>query len=316
MPGRCSRASTASESWLAPASTITTASSVPTTTRSRSETSRWLLVGLMTTSPSISRRAPRRRVVEGDVGQHQRGRGAVDRQDVGIVLAVGGEHEGDDLGVVDVALGEERAQRAVDQAGGDDLLLGRPALALEEAAGDAAGGVGVLPVVDGQRQEVAGRRSVGIHAGGGQHHGVAVADRAGAVRLLGQVAGLAGSTSRCRSGLAFRCFIWSSSLFLSRLSAGAVAETSASRPRRSGRGRRAGGHAAPLAEGGAPGRGRVRLLADAEALDRGAVALEVLPLEVVEQAAAPADHLQQAATAVMILAVGLEVLGQLVDAAG
>ena len=64
-------------------------------------------------------------------------RGAVDGEDVGIVLAVGREAEGDDLGLGVVAFGEQGAQRAVDQAGGDDLLLGRPPLALEEAARDA-----------------------------------------------------------------------------------------------------------------------------------------------------------------------------------
>ena len=38
------------------------------------------------------------------------------------------------------AFDEERPDRAVDQAGGQHLLLGRPALAFEEAAGDLAGG--------------------------------------------------------------------------------------------------------------------------------------------------------------------------------
>ena len=52
--------STSSETWLAPASTIATASSVPTTTRSRSETSRWLLTGFRMISPLIkpTRTAP------------------------------------------------------------------------------------------------------------------------------------------------------------------------------------------------------------------------------------------------------------------
>ena len=44
--------------------------------------------------------------------------------------------------------------RAVDQAGGQHFLLGRPRLALEEAARDLAGGVDLLLVVDGQREEV------------------------------------------------------------------------------------------------------------------------------------------------------------------
>src|SRR6266540_1647349 len=57
-----------------------------------------------------------------------------------------------------------------------------------------------------------------------------------------------------------------------------------------------------------------RLFADAELLDHGAVAVEIGLLEVVEQAAAPADELEQAAARVVVLRVRLEVLGQVVDA--
>src|SRR5215210_246178 len=55
------------------------------------------------------------------------------------------------------------------------------------------------------------------------------------------------------------------------------------------------------------------LLAEPEALDRRAIALDVLPLEVVEQAAAAAHQLQKATAAVVILRVDLEVLGELRD---
>ena len=63
----------------------------------------------------------------------------------------------DDLHFVEEALGEQRADRAVDQARGQRLLLGRAAFALEEAAGDAARGVGLLDVVDREREEVLAR---------------------------------------------------------------------------------------------------------------------------------------------------------------
>ncbi len=111
------------------------------------------------------------------------------------MLAVGREDEGDDLGLVGVARGEERAQRAVDHARGDRLLLGGAAFALEEAAGDPSRRVGVLAVVDGQRQEVA-RHAARLHAGGGQDDGIAEADDARAVGLLGDVAGLERETLR------------------------------------------------------------------------------------------------------------------------
>src|SRR6266545_2650477 len=62
-----------------------------------------------------------------------------------------------------------------------------------------------------------------------------------------------------------------------------------------------------------PAAGGSGLLAEPEALDGGAIALEILPLEIVEQAAAAAHHLEEAAAAVMVLGVGLEVLGELRD---
>ena len=83
------------------------------------------------------------------------------------------EHGRDDLDFVEEAFGEQRADRAVDQARGQRFFFGRAAFALEEAAGDAARGVGLLDVVDGQREEVLVR--IGFLAGdcGDQHHGVA-----------------------------------------------------------------------------------------------------------------------------------------------
>ena len=69
------------------------------------------------------------------------------------------------------------------------------AFALEEAAGDPSGRVGVLAVVDGQRQEVA-RHGARLHAGGGEDDGIAEADDARAVGLFGDVAGLERKTLR------------------------------------------------------------------------------------------------------------------------
>src|ERR1700680_3325642 len=58
------------------------------------------------------------------------------------------------------------------------------------------------------------------------------------------------------------------------------------------------------------------LLANPEALDRRAVTLDVLPLEVIEQAAPAPDQLEQAAAAVVVLDMGLEVVRQLGDEVG
>src|SRR5688572_24048059 len=56
------------------------------------------------------------------------------------------------------------------------------------------------------------------------------------------------------------------------------------------------------------------LATQAELLDQGLVALDVLALEVVEEAATTVDHHQQATTAVVVLLVRLEMAGQLLDA--
>ena len=63
--------------------------------------------------------------------------------------------EVDDLDLVAEALGKQRAERAVDEAAGQRLLLVGPALPLEEASGDASARVGPLAIFDGEGEEVA-----------------------------------------------------------------------------------------------------------------------------------------------------------------
>src|SRR5687768_5454500 len=58
------------------------------------------------------------------------------------------------------------------------------------------------------------------------------------------------------------------------------------------------------------------LFAQTQLLDQAVVALDVLLLEVREQAAALVDHHQQAAARMVVLVVALEVLGQVADALG
>jgi hypothetical protein len=69
----------------------------------------------------------------------------------------------DDLDFVQVAFREQRADRTVDQARGQGFFFRRTAFALEEAARDLAGSIGLLDVVDGQREEVLAR--LGVLAG-------------------------------------------------------------------------------------------------------------------------------------------------------
>ena len=58
------------------------------------------------------------------------------------------------------------------------------------------------------------------------------------------------------------------------------------------------------------------LLAQVVGGDGGAVTLDVLPLQIGQQTAALADHLQQATLAVLVIAMDLQMLIQLVDAGG
>jgi hypothetical protein len=131
----------------------------------------------------------RDRPEERDARQRQR-RGRRDHgDDVGIVLHVVRQHRGDDLRLALEALDEQRPDRPVDQPRHQRFLLGRPALALEIAAGDLAGGVGLFLVVDGEREEVEPRLGAVLGHHGGEHRRLAVGDEHRAVGLARHAAG-------------------------------------------------------------------------------------------------------------------------------
>src|SRR5215210_4461452 len=125
---------------------------------------------------------------ERDVGDHQGGGGAVHGQDVVGHDVVDRERDGDELRLAVPALGEERAQGAVDHAGDQGPLLAGAALALEERAGDLARGVHALLDVHSQREEVDVTRVAGGR--GAQHHRLTGAHDDGSGGLLGQAARL------------------------------------------------------------------------------------------------------------------------------
>ncbi len=127
--------------------------------------------------------------VKGDVGYRQRQRRAVEGGHVGIVLGVRRKHQRDHLGFAAEAFLEQRPDGAVDLAAGENLLLRRPSFALDEAAGNASAGVGVLAVVHRQGEEIDAQAGIGVGAGGGQHHVIVGAHHAGTVGLLGQMSG-------------------------------------------------------------------------------------------------------------------------------
>ena len=78
------------------------------------------------------------RLLERDVRQRERRRGAGNCEHVGVVLLIGREHEGDDLRLEAPPRGEERPDRPIDDAARQHFLLGGLAFTLEEAAGDSA----------------------------------------------------------------------------------------------------------------------------------------------------------------------------------
>ena len=123
----------------------------------------------------------------GDLGGHGRG---VDRQNVVGVVRIDRQDGLDDLDLVAQALDEAGAQRAVDEAGGQDGLGARAAFAAEEGTGDATRGVLTLFNVDGQREEVELVLGVLAHRGGGQNGGgIIQVGQGGAGGLLGETAG-------------------------------------------------------------------------------------------------------------------------------
>ena len=146
---------TSSDSSLASDSTISTAASVPATTRFSCDV---VELGLgrvehvLAVDVADARGADR--TVERDAGKRQGRRGADHRGNVGVDFRIDRHHRRDDLHFVVEAVGEQRADRPVDQARGQRFLLRGPPFALEEAAGDLARGVGLFLVVDGQREEI------------------------------------------------------------------------------------------------------------------------------------------------------------------
>jgi hypothetical protein len=79
------------------------------------------------------------RAHEGNARDGQRSRSGDHRDDIGFGLAVIAHHLSDDVDFVVETFGEQRTDRAVDQARNQRFLFGGAAFTLEEATGDAPG---------------------------------------------------------------------------------------------------------------------------------------------------------------------------------
>ena len=135
---------------------MTMASLVPVTTRSSSDSSSISVsVGLI---DELVLDAPDAHGPDGaeerDLAEAQGRRGAERGEHVVVVLEVDGQHGGHHVDLVHVPLGEQRPDRPVDLAGGEGGLLAGPRLALDEAAGDLAGGIVPLLDVDREGEEI------------------------------------------------------------------------------------------------------------------------------------------------------------------
>src|SRR6185437_6135264 len=127
---------------------------------------------------------------ERDARQRQRRRGADQGDDIGIVLQVVRQHGADDLRLVAEARREQRPDRPVDEARGQRLLLRGTAFALEEAARDLAGRKCLLLVVDGEREKILPRFRLLHPDGGAQYRRLAISRHHRAVGLARNLARL------------------------------------------------------------------------------------------------------------------------------
>ena len=132
------------------------------------------------------------RALERNAGDRQRRRRADHRRDIRVDFRIDRHHVHNDLHFIEEGVGKQRTDRTVDQAAGQCLLLARTALALEEAPRDLAGCVGLLDVIDGQREEVLA--GLGLLAGhdGGQHDRVVHRAQHGTGGLASNFAGFEG----------------------------------------------------------------------------------------------------------------------------
>ena len=113
------------------------------------------------------------RALERNVGESERAGCAVDSGDIGIVIVISGENQGDDLCLAAEAFGEQRTDGAIDLAAGEDFALAGAAFALDEAAGDASAGVGVFAIVNREWEKIDADAGFGIGAGGSENNVVA-----------------------------------------------------------------------------------------------------------------------------------------------
>ena len=123
------------------------------------------------------------------VGNSERRRRAIDRENVRIVLAIGAEQHRDNLGVVEISRRKERSQRAVRHPRSERLFFRRTPFALEIAARKFSDCRRFLAVIDGERKPILAFLDLSGRDCAGEHHGITARDDDGAVGEFGDLAG-------------------------------------------------------------------------------------------------------------------------------
>ncbi len=125
-------------------------------------------------------------VVERDIADGQRRRGAADGHGGGVDFRRGRKDQADNLRIAGVAFREQRADGPVDHACAEDFAVAHAAFPFQVAARDAPSGIEVLTVVDRERKE----RDVGfgleIRGCRGEDACVPATDKNRTVRLFSQ----------------------------------------------------------------------------------------------------------------------------------
>ena len=127
------------------------------------------------------------RTEEGNVGNVERGRRRVDAAHVRIIFTIRREDKRNNLRLVTESFGEHGTNRAIDLPAGENFFLTHAAFALDEAAWKASAGVGVLTIVNGEREKIDSFARLGVGHGSGENNVVPKAHDGRSVGLLGDL---------------------------------------------------------------------------------------------------------------------------------
>ena len=242
-----------------------------------------------------------------------RGRGH-QRHHIGIAFQIMAQHLSHHLRFVAIALGEERADRPVDQARDQGFAFGRRAFALEIAAGNLAGRIIAFLVIHGEGEEIHAFARGGGADYGGQHNRLAISHQNGAVSLTRHLSGFEGE----RAPAPFNRFTMDIEhlvvLHFPPPDCGRATNRLSSDKQTHAQG--PAFLPASLAAQTIHSEAETPSAPQPQPCNEAFVTLLVTGLHIIEQTAALGHELDQAAARMIVLRVGLEMLGQIGDALG